>query len=181
MLVPIHSWFLRGFQRRLQTSLSHTVHTSEPEQIARSLATTDRMLRHRDGWRQRTTESTHYIRYSPKASRVVDCSGRVTCSARQYKNSRNHATTTGCEPVWRGRLLEHSPPVHVQAAAGTVVLFPASVYHRVHPHTMPAARVTVAFNVWLAEDSKEAGVDGVQRVLDGALLLYTRSRGATRE
>lgn len=108
----------------------------------------------------------------PRFTQHVECSLRERNMSATFNATASQAAPTGeARQLHPGRFLEHSPPVHVQAAAGTVVLFPASVYHRVHSHTMPAARVTVAFNVWLAEDSKEAGVDGVQRVLDGALLL----------
>jgi hypothetical protein len=65
-----------------------------------------------------------------------------------------------------GFYFQHSPPVHVQASAGSFVLFPAGTYHRVHAHRLPSARVTIAFNVWL-EDEEAGSTEGVRRVLDG--------------
>ena len=74
------------------------------------------------------------------------------------------------ESLWRqGYMLEYSRPLHVRPLPGTFVLFPSWLMHRVRRHTLPAPRVSVSFNMWVAEEG--GGIDAVQRLLDGLFEL----------
>jgi hypothetical protein len=41
--------------------------------------------------------------------------------------------------------------------------------HRVRPHKLPRARVSVSFNVWIGDE--EGGLGATQRLFDGAFAL----------
>ena len=64
-----------------------------------------------------------------------------------------------------GYIFEYSPPLQLGAASGTFVLFPSWVMHRVRAHWLKGSRVSVSFNVWLADE--DGGVEHTRRLFDG--------------
>ena len=64
-----------------------------------------------------------------------------------------------------GYMFEYSRLLDVKPAAGTIVLFPAWLMHRVRQHALPRARVSVSFNLWLAEEG--GGLESLEGVFDG--------------
>jgi uncharacterized protein (TIGR02466 family) len=68
-----------------------------------------------------------------------------------------------------GYLFEYSPPMQFAPTPGSFLLFPAWLMHRVRPHKLPRARVSVSFNVWIGDE--EGGLGATQRLFDGAFAL----------
>ena len=60
----------------------------------------------------------------------------------------------------------YAPPLHIAPAAGSFLLFPSWLMHRVLPHGLADARMSVSFNVWLS-DEDGGGIDAVERLFDG--------------
>jgi len=71
-------------------------------------------------------------------------------------------------------LFEYAPPVFVSPSAGSFILFPSWLMHRVRPHRVPrAARISIAFNAWVAD--MHGGVGGVvSKLFDGAFTITHR-------
>ena len=72
-----------------------------------------------------------------------------------------------------GYLFEYAPPLQLEPSVGAFLLFPAWLMHRVRPHRLPAARVTVSFNVWLADDP-DGGLRATRHLFDGLFELDGR-------
>ena len=65
-----------------------------------------------------------------------------------------------------GYLFEYSPPLQFDPSPGVFLLFPAWLMHRVRPHAQRTTRVSVSFNVWLADEG--GGLDTTRRLFDAA-------------
>ena len=65
-----------------------------------------------------------------------------------------------------GYLFEYSPPLQFDPTPGAFLLFPAWLMHRVRMHPLATARVSVSFNVWLADE--DGGLQATRRLFDAA-------------
>ena len=89
---------------------------------------------------------------------------------------RTHRPPAGFEPpcadmaaserqLRAGYVFEYSRLLNVRPRAGTIVLFPAWLMHRVRRHAFPRPRVSVSFNLWLADE--DGGLEGLDGAFDG--------------
>ena len=75
-----------------------------------------------------------------------------------------------------GYLFEYAPPLQLEPTAGTLLLFPAWLMHRVRRHSRRrGVRVSISFNIWLADEdeapggsSGASGIAATQRLFDAA-------------
>jgi uncharacterized protein (TIGR02466 family) len=69
-----------------------------------------------------------------------------------------------------GYMFEYSRPLHVRPHAGTLVLFPSWLMHRVRQHALPGARVSVSFNLWVAQEA-DGGIGALRGLFDGVFMV----------
>lgn len=66
-------------------------------------------------------------------------------------------------------MFEYSRPLHVRPLGGTFLFFPSWLMHRVRHHALPGARVSVSFNLWVAQE--DGGIEALQRLFDGTFAV----------
>ena len=74
------------------------------------------------------------------------------------------ALGSDAHPLRHEYLFEYAPPLQIDPTPGAFVLFPAWLMHRVRPHGLATARVSVSFNVWLADE--DGGLYTTRRLFD---------------
>lgn len=78
-----------------------------------------------------------------------------------------------------GYMYEYAAPLQIEPTPGTFLLFPAWLMHRVRPHSRKrAARVSISFNIWLADDEEPSsrpgsGLSATERLFGPSALFHT--------